>query len=107
MKRMKEINTPKVFRSTQVFPQAVRAGDFIFVSGTTGIDPTTGKLVSESFEEQVRQAFKNIQTILEAGGSSLQKIVKTTVWMVSGNEFSILNKVYIDFFPINPPARSA
>ena len=104
---VKEINTTKVYRATQVFPQAVRAGDFIFVSGTTGIDPVTGKLISEGFEEQVRQALKNIQTILEEAGSGLQKIVKATVWMVSGNEFSILNKVYTEFFPNNPPARSA
>ena len=88
-----------------MFPQAVIAGDFIFVSGTPGLNPATGKL-SESFEAQARQSFINIKTILEEAGSSPDKIVKTTVFMVSGNDFSILNKVYAEAFPENAPARS-
>ena len=90
---------------TEVFPQAVITDNFIFVSGTAGFQPTTGKL-SDSFEEQARQSFLNIKTILEEIGSGLDKIVKTTVFMVSGNEFSILNKVYGEIFPENAPARS-
>lgn len=90
---------------TQVFPQAVKAGQYIFVSGTTGVDPATG-LLSADFEEQVRQCFLNIQTILQEAGSSLDKIVKTTIFMVTGNDFSIINKVYSEFFPENAPARS-
>ena len=107
MEVYKGFNTDKVPRTTQVFPQAAIAGNFIFVSGTTGVIPATGKLISDSFEEQARQAFQNIKTILEEAGSSMNKIVKTTVWMVSGNEFSVLNKIYSEFFPENPPARSA
>jgi 2-iminobutanoate/2-iminopropanoate deaminase len=103
----KNFNTDKVIRLTQVFPQAVIAGDFIFVSGTTGIDPSTGKLISDSFEQQTRQALLNIKTILEEAGSGMDKVVKTTVWMVTGNEFPILNKVYIEFFSENAPVRSA
>ena len=98
-------NTAKVPRTTEVFPQAVITDQFIFLSGTTGIDPLTSTL-SESFEEQARQAFKNVQTILEEAGSSLSKIIKTTVFMVHGNEFSTLNKVYAEVFPANAPARS-
>lgn len=105
MSQRTNFNTPMVPRSTQVFPQAVQANNMIFISGTTGIDPLTGTL-STSFEEQARQAFMNIKTILEEMGSSLQKIVKTTVFMVSGNEFSILNKVYAEVFPEDAPARS-
>ena len=105
MAARKNFNTSKVPRASEVFPQAVIAGDFIFVSGTTGINPDTGKLDS-SFEEQAMQAFRNIKTILEEIGSSLDKIVKTTVFMVSGNDFSILNKVYGTVFPENAPARS-
>ena len=90
---------------TEVFPQAVVADNFIFISGTPGFDPTTGKL-SDSFEEQAMQSFKNIKTILEELRSSMDKIVKTTVFMVSGNDFSILNKVYGEVFPENAPARS-
>jgi 2-iminobutanoate/2-iminopropanoate deaminase len=105
METRKNFNTPKVPRTTEVFPQAVIADNFIFVSGTPGFNPTTGKL-SESFEEQVLQSFLNIKTILEEMGSGMDKIVKTTVFMVSGNDFNILNKVYGEVFPKNAPARS-
>jgi len=90
---------------SEVFPQAVIADKFVFLSGTPGLIPSTGKL-GESFEEQTRQAFLNIKAILEEVGSGLEKIVKTTVFMVSGNDFAILNKVYSEVFPANAPARS-
>lgn len=98
-------NTLKVPRSTEVFPQAVTANNMIFLSGTTGINPDTQKL-SDDFEQQVIQAFANIKTILDEMGSSLDKIIKTTVFMVTGNDFAILNKVYGATFPENAPARS-
>ena len=101
----KNFNTSKVPRMSEVFPQAVITNNFIFISGTTGINPGTGKL-SENFEEQAMQSFMNIKTILEEMGSTMDKIVKTTVFMVSGNDFSILNKVYREVFPENAPARS-
>jgi 2-iminobutanoate/2-iminopropanoate deaminase len=109
MHQSKNFNTSKVLRTNLVFPQAVIAGNLIFVSGTVGIDSTTGKLASDSFEGQAIQAFKNVETILTEAGSSLSKIVKTTIFMVSGcdHDFKIINKVYSDFFPSNPPARSA
>lgn len=105
METRNNFNTTKVPRMTEVFPQAVIVDKFIFVSGTPGFNPATGKL-SDSFEEQARQSFLNIKTILEEMGSSLEKIVKTTIFMVSGNDFSILNKVYGEIFPENAPARS-
>ncbi len=101
----KNFNTSKVPRMSEVFPQAVIADNFIFISGTTGFHPSNGKL-SDSFEEQAMQSFMNIKTILEEIGSTMDKIVKTTVFMVSGNDFSILNKVYGEVFPKNAPARS-
>jgi 2-iminobutanoate/2-iminopropanoate deaminase len=103
---MKKIfNTPKAPRMSQVFPQAVIAGNFIFLSGTPGFDHS-GKVVSDNFEEQTRQCFQNIKTILEEAGSDLNKVVKTTVFMVAGNDFSVVNKIYTEFFPENPPART-
>jgi 2-iminobutanoate/2-iminopropanoate deaminase len=109
MSQKKNFNTPKVLRTNLVFPQAVIIDNLIFVSGTAGIDSATGKLAGPGFEEQAIQAFKNIKTILEEVGSSLEKIVKTTIYMVSGSDpdFKIINKVYSDFFPENAPARSA
>lgn len=109
MNQTRNFNTPKVLRTNLVFPQAVIAGNLIFVSGTVGIDTSTGKLVSDNFEGQAVQAFTNVKTILEEAGSSLAKTIKTTIYMVSGfdSDFKIINKVYSDFFPTNPPARSA
>jgi 2-iminobutanoate/2-iminopropanoate deaminase len=105
MENRKNHNSAEVPRMSPVFPQAVIADKFVFLSGTPGLIPSTGKL-SESFEEQTRQAFLNIKTLLEEVGSGLEKVVKTTVFMVSGNDFAALNKVYGEIFPVNAPARS-
>jgi len=91
---------------SDAFPQCVIADNLIFLSGMPGLDPATGQVISANFEEQVRQSFKNIETILEDVGSGLSKILKTTIFMVSGNDFSVINKVYKEFFPENAPARS-
>ena len=103
---MENFNTPNAPRMSQVFPQAVLAENFIFLSGTPGLDLLSGQVVSNDFEDQTRQCFKNIKIILEEAGSSLSKVVKTTIFMVAGNDFSVINKVYSEFFPNNPPARS-
>jgi 2-iminobutanoate/2-iminopropanoate deaminase len=102
----KNFNTTKVARMSEAFPQAVITDNYIFLSGMPGLDPITGKVTSDDFEDQARQCFLNIKTVLEEGGSNLTKIVKTTVFMVTGNDFSILNKIYSEFFPENAPARS-
>jgi len=106
MEARKNFNTPKAPRMSQVFPQAVLSEKFIFLSGTPGLDLITGQVIGDNFEDQTRQAFQNIKTILEEAGSSMSKIIKTTIFMVHGNDFGIINKVYSEFFPENPPARS-
>ncbi|HUB62500.1 MAG TPA: RidA family protein [Puia sp.] len=106
MAQPKNFNTPKAPRMSHAFPQAVIANNLIFVSGTPGYDLQTGKIIGENFEDQTRQAFENIRIILEEAGSSLDKVVKTTIFMVAGNDFSVINKVYGEFFPENPPART-
>jgi 2-iminobutanoate/2-iminopropanoate deaminase len=105
----KNFNTAKVLRTNTVFPQAVIAGGLVFISGTVGIDSSAGKLISDDFEKQAIQAFTNVKTILEEAGSSMNKVVKTTIFMVTGcdSDFKIINNVYSDFFPNDPPARSA
>lgn len=109
MGQPQNFNTAKVLRTNLTFPQAVISDNLIFVSGTVGMDTSTGKLISDDFEGQAIQAFKNIKTILEEANSSLSNVVKTTIYMVSGcdGDFKIINKVYSDFFPNDPPARSA
>jgi 2-iminobutanoate/2-iminopropanoate deaminase len=106
MPQRQNFNTEKVPRMSQLFPQAVIADKFVFLSGTPGLDPASGKLISDQFEDQARQCFANIKLILEEAGSSLANIVKTTVFVVTGNDFSIVNKVYTEFFPEHAPARS-
>ena len=106
MAERSNFNTSKAPRMNEAFPQAVIAGNFIFLSGMPGLDPATGQVVSTSFEEQARQAFANIKTVLEEAGSNMNKVVKTTIFMVAGNDFSIVNKVYTAVFPTAAPARS-
>ena len=109
MSNFVSFNAGGVPRLNTYIPQATIAAGLIFVSGTAGVDPQTGELISNSFEEQARQALNNIKTILEEAGSSINKVVKTTIFMVSGQDatFVAVNKVYAEFFPENPPARSA
>src|SRR5687767_6062410 len=106
MDKRRNFNTEKAPRMNVSFPQAVIADNFIFLSGMPGLDPNSGQVISTSFEDQTRQAITNIKTVLEEAGSSMTRIVKTTIFMVSGNDFSVVNKVYTDFFPTNAPARS-
>ena len=106
MTQRRNFNTDKVVRMNTSFPQAVITDNYIFLSGTPGLDLVSGKVISDDFEEQTRQCFANIKTILEEAGSSMEKIVKTTIFMVAGNDFSVINKIYSEFFPENAPARS-
>ncbi len=108
MQTRKNHNTSKVPRMTEAFPQAVISGNLIFVSGTPGLDPATGKIISEDFGQQTRQCFANIKTILEEAGAGMENVVKTTIFMVTGNDFSVINKVYGEFWPdtSKAPARS-
>jgi 2-iminobutanoate/2-iminopropanoate deaminase len=89
------------------YSQAIRAGDFIFTAGQLGIDPTTKKLVEGGVEAQAGQALTNLQAILDAAGSGLDRVAKVTVLMTDINDFAAVNAVYAQFFIQNPPARSA
>ncbi|MFI5139283.1 MAG: RidA family protein [Sphingobacteriales bacterium] len=102
-------NTQNAPRPNAFVPQAVIAGNLIFVSGTVGTDLSTGKLVTGGYEQQVIQSFRNLKTILEDAGSSMDKAAKITVFMVSDEDpdFSVINRVYSLFFPNVTPARSA
>ena len=87
------------------YSQAVRAGDLLFVAGQAGIDFSSGT-VSDDFDAQARQAFDNLAAVLRAGGSSLRRVIKTTVWLRDASNFDALNKLYAEYFPVDPPARS-
>ena len=88
------------------YSQAVRVGDFIFISGQVGVDPKTKALVLGGIEAQTRQALENIKSILYASGSSLEEAVKVTVFLGDMKDFKKMNDVYSMFFKTNPPART-
>jgi 2-iminobutanoate/2-iminopropanoate deaminase len=88
------------------YSQAVVAGGFIFCSGAIPLNPTTGQLTGVTAAEQTEQALKNLATVLEAGGSNLGQVVKTTVYLHTLEDFQEINQVYAAFFPENPPART-
>ncbi len=87
------------------YSQAVRVGNLVFVAGQTGINFESG-FISPDFETQARQAFDNLSAVLKAADSGLDKVAKTTIWLVDAANFDCLNKLHAEYFPINPPARS-
>ena len=88
------------------YSQAIKAGGFVYVSGQVPIDPATGEFVAGGIAEQTDRVLKNVAAVLEAAGSSLNQVVKTTVFLADMNEFSAMNEVYAKFFTEAPPARA-
>jgi 2-iminobutanoate/2-iminopropanoate deaminase len=97
--------TPKAAKPSPMYSQAVRAAGLIFVSGTAPHDPRTGALVGSTIQEQTRQCLQNIAAILEAAGSSLDKVASITVVLADEDDFAGMNEEYAKWFPANPPAR--
>ena len=89
------------------YSPAVKGGGFVFISGQLGMDPATGNVVEGGVEAEVRQALTNLKNLLEAAGTNLDNVVKTTVFLRDINDFQRMNGVYAEFFVVNPPARSA
>ena len=88
------------------YSQAVRAtGTLLFVSGQPGVDPATGEAAGPSIELQARQAFRNLDTVLKAGGSRLDLVVNTTILVADVSSFPEINRLFAEYFPANPPAR--
>jgi len=88
------------------YSQAVKAGGTVFLSGQIALDPKSGELVPGDIQAQTRQVLGNIKAVLAAAGSSLERVVKTTVFLTSMDDFPKMNSVYGEFFPANPPARA-
>jgi 2-iminobutanoate/2-iminopropanoate deaminase len=89
------------------YSAGVKAGGFVFTAGQLGIDPESGEFVSGGIEAQTRKALENLSAVLEAAGTSLANVVKTTVFLNDMNDFGTMNGVYGQFFTENFPARSA
>ena len=88
------------------YSQAVRAGDFLFVSGQIPLDPATGALIDGDVRAQTRRVLENLSAVVQAGGASLARVVKTTVYLVDMNDFPAMNEVYATFFGTPAPARA-
>ena len=104
---MKEIiSTENAPGAIGPYSQAIKAGGLVFCSGQIPIDPATGNFVSDNVSEQTNQVLKNLSAVLEAAGSSLDGVVKTTVFLADMNDFGEMNEVYGRYFDTNKPARA-
>jgi 2-iminobutanoate/2-iminopropanoate deaminase len=100
------ITTPNA-PSSALYSQGIKAGSQVFVSGTTGIDPSSGDLAGPSIHNQTRQALANCEAVLHAGGASLDDVVEVGVLLSSPDDFAGMNEEYARWFPTDPPARYA
>ena len=104
---MKEvIATDRGPKAIGPYSQAIRANGLIFVSGQIALDPSTQLLVAGDIKAQTERVMENLKGIVEAAGSALDRVVRTTVFLADMNEFGLMNEIYARYFPGQPPARS-
>ncbi len=104
---MKQIlNTENAPKALGPYSQGIKAGCLIFLSGQLGLDPKTNDFAAGGVAEQTRQALTNLKHVIESAGSSMENVVKTTVFIKDMNDFQSMNSVYGEFFKSEPPARS-
>ena len=101
------VSTDRAPAAVGPYSQAVQAANLVFTAGQLGLVPGTKDFAGPAIEAQTRQALENLRAVLEAGGSCLEHVVKTTVFLADMGEFARMNAIYADFFSENPPARSA
>jgi 2-iminobutanoate/2-iminopropanoate deaminase len=104
--RKEVIVVDKLPKPTMPYSYCVKAGNFLFLAGQVGVDPATSRLKGSSIREQTEQALINMANILKAAGSSMEHVVKTTVFISDFKDFEEMNKIYAKFFPTNQPART-
>jgi 2-iminobutanoate/2-iminopropanoate deaminase len=103
---MKIISTLKAPAAIGPYSQAVVSNGFAFLSGQIPLDPATGQIVDGDITAQTERVLENIKAVLEGSGSSLNRVVKTTVYLTDMREFAKMNEVYAQYFPKDPPARA-
>jgi len=106
MQEMVAVMTDKAPRAIGPYSQAIRCGGFLFTSGQVALDPATGELVRGSVEAEVGRVIENLSAVLQAGGSALHRVVKTTVYLIDMGDFQAMNGVYAHHFGAARPARS-
>ncbi|MFQ5894968.1 MAG: RidA family protein [Nitrospinota bacterium] len=100
------IHTDKAASGKVPLSQAIRDGDLLFCSGQLGVDPKTNALVPGGIAAETRQALENLKAVVEAGGSSLDRALKVTIFMADLSELMEMNAVFSEYFPKDPPART-
>ena len=100
------IKSDKAPEAIGPYSQAIRAAGLIFISGQIPLDPLTGDIVNGGIKEQTKRVMKNIEAILEAAGSGIDKALKTTIYLKNLSDFESVNKIYGDYFSSTPPARA-
>ena len=100
------VSTEKAPGAIGPYSQAIKAGGMVFCSGQIPIDPETGGFISEVVSEQTDQVLKNLSAVLDAAGTGLDRVVKTTVFLADMNDFAEMNEVYGKYFSDNKPARA-
>jgi len=103
----KVITTEKAPKAIGPYSAGIQVNGFVYTSGQLGLDPQSGTLVEGGIEAETRRALENLKAVLEAGGSGLSQVVKTTVFLRDMGDFGKMNAIYETFFSNQPPARSA
>ena len=106
MKAPSVVKTPSAPAAIGPYSQGIVAGGFLFVSGQIPLDPATGEVIQGDIAGQVRRVLDNLKAIVTAGGSGMDRVVRTTVYLLDLGDFPQMNEVYREYFGVNPPARS-
>ena len=101
------IHTNEAPKAIGIYSQGIKSDNFVFTSGQIPINPKSGKLIKGDFKSEVKQVLINLNGVLKGGGSSLQQAIKLTVFLTDLSHFAQVNEIFNEFFPDNPPARSA
>jgi len=99
------VSTDRAPGAVGPYSQAIRTGNLVFASGQVALDPATGKLVDGGIEEQTRQVLANLSAVLEAAGTTLERVVRSTVYLTDLGDFERVNAIYAEWFSQAPPAR--
>ena len=100
------VNTSKAPNAIGPYSQAIKINKMVFLSGQIAIDPNTQQFIDGDIEIQTKRVLDNLKSVLEASGSSLENVVKTTIYLININDFSIVNEIYASYFSSGKPARS-